>query len=117
MKLVHKAVLFLLLSVSVGAQGLAPGIQYDPAVPTLKAVTGHASGDAITTPEQIARYLDALAKAAPDRTRLVEYAKSWEGRPLHYIVIGSRERMARLVEMKRGLQTLASGAPEADRLL
>ena len=117
MKLVHGIVLSILFSITLGAQGLAPGTQYDAAIPTLKAVVGHAPGEAITTPEQIGRYLDALAKAAPDRTRLVEYAKSWEGRPLHYILIGSRERIAKLDEMKRGLQTLASGAPDADRLL
>ena len=105
------------MSASAGAQGLAPGVQYDPGVPTLKAVIGHAPGEAITTPEQIGRYLDALTKAAPDRTRLVEYAKTWEGRPLHYFVIGSRERMARLDEIKRGLQILASGAADADRLV
>ena len=117
MKLFYRAIFLVLLSVSAGAQGLAPGVQYDPGVPTLKAVIGHAPGEAITTPEQIGRYLDALTKAAPDRTRLVEYAKTWEGRPLHYFVIGSRERMARLDEIKRGLQTLASGAPDADRLV
>ena len=117
MKLFYRAAFLLLLSASAGAQGLAPGVQYDPGVPTLKAVIGHAPGEAITTPEQIGRYLDALTKAAPDRTRLVEYAKTWEGRPLHYLVIGSRERMARLDEIKRGLQTLASGAADADRLV
>ena len=117
MKLLHKAVLCVLFSVSLRCPGSRPRSSVRPGVPTLKAVVGHAPGEAITTPEQIGRYLDALAKAAPDRHALVEYAKSWEGRPLHYIVIGSRERIARLDEIKRGLQTLASGAPEADRLL
>ena len=88
----------------------------DPAVPTLKQVVGHEPGDAITTPEQIGRYLEALAKAAPDRTRLVQYATTWEGRPLHYLVVGSRERIARLDDMRKGMQALASGAADADRL-
>ena len=79
-----------MLSLSLGGQGLTAGaVTYDPAIPTLKAVTGHDPGDAITTPEEIGRYLDALAKAAPDRARLVPYATSWEGRPLQYLVIGS----------------------------
>ena len=85
--------------------------------PDVETVVGHEPGDAITTPEQIGRYLDALAKAAPDRTRLVKYATSWEGRPLHYLIVGSKERIARLDEVKRGMQVLASGAPEADRLI
>jgi hypothetical protein len=98
------------------AQGLFPNTTYDPAIPTLKAVVGHDPGTEISTPDQIGRYLDALAKAAPDRTRLVQYATSWEGRPLHYLIVGSRERIARLDEARRGLQTLASGAADADRL-
>ena len=117
MKLFHNTLLFCLCAVSAAAQGLAPDTQYDPAIPTLKAVVGHAPGDAITTPDQIARYLESLTKAAPDRTRLVEYARSWEGRPLHYLVIGSRERIARIDDVKRGMQTLASGAADADRLV
>jgi hypothetical protein len=110
--------LFFLCSIAAAApQGLAPGVTYDAAIPTLEAVIGHAPGDAITTPDEIGRYLEALAKAAPDRTRLVKYATSWEGRPLHYLIVGSKERIARLDEIKRGLQVLASGAPEADRLI
>jgi hypothetical protein len=109
--------LFVLWSLAVVPQGLAPGVTYDPAIPTLQAVVGHAPGDAITTPDEIGRYLEALAKAAPDRTRLVKYATSWEGRPLHYLIVGAKERIARLDDVKRGMQVLASGAPEADRLI
>ena len=109
--------LFCLWSLAAAPQGLAPNTTYDPAIPTLESVIGHRPGDAITTPDEIGRYLDALAKAAPDRTRLVKYATSWEGRPLHYLIVGSPERIARLDEVKRGMQVLASGAPEADRLI
>ncbi len=100
---------------AAAAQGLAPGVAYDAAIPTLKTVIGHDPGDAITTPDEIARYLNALAKAAPDRTRLVKYATSWEGRPLYYLIVGSRERIARLDEIRRGLQALGAGARDADR--
>ena len=47
----------------------------------------------------------------------MKYATSWEGRPLHYLIVGSKERIARLDEVKRGMQVLASGAPDADRLI
>lgn len=109
--------LVCLWSLAAAAQGLAPNTSYDPAIPTLEAVVGHRPGDAITTPDEIGRYLDALAKAAPDRTRLVKYATSWEGRPLHYLIVGSKERIARLDDIRRGMQVLASGAPDADRLI
>jgi hypothetical protein len=112
------AFIVLTLCASIAsAQGLAPGVTYDPAVPTLKSVVGHDPGEAITTPEQIARYLDALAKAAPDRTKLVHYATSWEGRPLHYLMVGSSERIGRLDDIRRGMQALASGAADAERLI
>lgn len=109
--------LFCLLPVSFAGQGLAPETTYDPAIPTLKTVVGHDPGEAITTPDEIGRYLDALVKAAPDRTRLVQYATSWEGRPLRYLIVGSRERIARLDDIRRGMQAMAAGAPEADRLI
>jgi hypothetical protein len=107
---------FLFLAAPASAQ-IAPGATYDAGIPTLGSVVGHAPGDEITTPEQIGRYLDALAKAAPDRTRLVQYATSWEGRPLHYLVVGSPANIARLDDIRRGMQTLAAGGPDADRIL
>ena len=84
-----------------------PGAQYDPKIPTLEQVVGHASGDKVTTPEQIATYLRALAQAAPDRTRLTEYARTWEGRPLWLFVIGSAERIAKLDQVKADIKRLA----------
>ena len=109
--------LLLLATTSIAAQGLAPNTTYDQAIPTLEAVVGHKPGDAITTPDQVGRYIEALAKAAPDRTRLVQYATTWEGRPLQYLIVGSRERIARLDEVRRGMQSLASGTGEAEKLI
>ena len=96
----------LLWATTASAQVLWPNVTYDPAIPTLKSVVGHDHGEAISTPEQIGRYLEALDKAAPDRTRLVHYATSWEGRPLHYLVVGSAERIAKL----DAVQTRHAGA-------
>jgi hypothetical protein len=99
---------------------LSPGTRYDPAVPTLKQVVGHEVGGQISSPDQIAAYLEALAAAAPDRTRLVRYAETWEGRPLHLLFISSPERIARLDETRAGLQRLSDprglSPSEADRL-
>ena len=107
----------LTLSVRASSAQLLSGVTYDPVIPTLKAVVGHDPGEQITTPEQVGRYLDALSKAAPDRTRLVHYATSWEGRPLHYLIVGSRERIAALDAVRSGMQVLASGGAEGDRLV
>ena len=88
-------------------QELAPGTRYDPAVPTIEEVVGHGFGETITPPDDVIRYMEALADAAPDRTHLVRYAESWEGRPLVVLVIGSAERMARLDQVKADLARLA----------
>jgi hypothetical protein len=106
---------------ATATEAVWPGARYDPRIPTLKAVAGHEPGEEITPPDQIVQYLKALAAAAPERTRLVEYARSWQGRPLHVLAIGSAETMARLDEIKAGLQRLGDprGAPaaEVDRLV
>ena len=86
---------------------LVPGTRYDPSIPTLEEVAGHDFGEVVTPPDDVIRYMEALADAAPERTRLIHYAESWEGRPLVVLVIGSAERMARLDEVKAGLQRLS----------
>ncbi len=92
-----------MLQVQAAPQELVPGTRYDPSVPTLQDVVGHDFGEEITHPDDIVRYFEALAAAAPDRTLLVRYAESWEGRPLIALVIGSPERMARLDAIKADL--------------
>ena len=100
---------------------LWPGAKYDPAIPTIKSVLGHDHGEVITPPEGVAQYLQALQKAAPTKSRLIEYARSWEGRPLWLLVIGNADRIARLEQVKADLQRFAdprrTPAADADRLL
>ncbi len=97
-------------------QPLAPDVRYDPAIPTLMQVVGHDVRDQITTPDQIVRYFDALHGAAPDRTKLIRYAVSWEGRPLVVMVIGSKERIANLDAERADMDRLADprGLTDAD---
>ena len=96
-----------MVQLSAQPQELVPGTRYDPAIPTLEEVAGHGFGEAVTPPDDVIRYMEALSDAAPDRTRLVRYAESWEGRPLVVLVIGSPERMTRLDEVKAGIARLA----------
>lgn len=98
----------MLLSTPVRAQSFLEG-DFDPAIPTLAETVGHAPGDRITSPDEARRYLTALAEAAPDRIRLVEYARSWEGRPLVYAVLTAPGNMARIDAIKADLQTIAAG--------
>lgn len=109
------------IAASAPAQPLWPGATYDPKIPTVKSVLGYDFGEEITSPEGLVTYLKALSVAAPDRTRLVQYATSWEGRPLYLMVIGSPGRLGRLDEVKAGLERIADprglAAADAERLV
>ena len=61
----------------------------------------------ITPPEGVAQYLQALQKAAPTKSRLIQYATTWEGRPLWLFVIGSPDRIAKLDQVKADIQRFA----------
>lgn len=112
----RKAMQVMTLLVALAVAGLAqprdfaPGTRYDGSIPTMKQVLGHEPGERVTTPEQIGLYLRALHAAAPDRTRLIRYGESWEGRELHALIVGGVERMRQLEEVKSGLKRLAAGA-------
>ncbi len=80
---------------------------YDAATPTLRSVLGYDPGDRITWSQDAVQYLRALAAAAPDRMKVVEYARTWQGRPLVYAVIGSARNMARLEAIKATSRALA----------
>lgn len=98
---------------------LWPGAQYDPAIPTPQSVLGYAIGQDITPPDRIEAYLRALAAAAPDRMKVLEIGRSWEGRPLLLAAIGAREHIARLEGVQADLARLrdpATPAAEAARL-
>jgi len=121
------ALLTALLSVQPAPQipqtplELVPGARYDTRVPTLKQVVGHDLGEDISTPDEIVTYLKALHAAAPDRTRLIQYGTSWEGRPLYVMIVGSADRLGRLDAVKAGLSRLADprglSAADGERLV
>lgn len=98
-----------------------PGASYDPSIPTQEVVLGHPPGDDITAPEDVRRYFDALAAAAPDRLRVVPYGRSWQGRELTYVVITAPENMVRLAEIQAGMRELAdprrTGSARAGELM
>ncbi|MFQ5533763.1 MAG: M14 family zinc carboxypeptidase [Sphingomonadales bacterium] len=113
-RLIVVAALFGLLGVypassEEAAQSFAmwPGASYDPDIPTIEQVTGHKPGERITWTSDVIRYFEALAKAAPDRVVVKEYARSWEGRPLIYAAISSPRNIARLADISEGMKRLA----------
>jgi hypothetical protein len=71
------------------AQSFLPGVTYDLAIPTIESVLGKPSGERITPAADVIRYFRALQQAAPGRIVVTPYAKSWQGRELVYVAIGS----------------------------
>ena len=85
---------------------LAAGSDYDPAIKTQEQLLGFASGVRVATPAELVTAFEAWDKAS-DKAQLFEHARSYEGRPLHHLVITSPKNMARLDEIKAGMQKLA----------
>ena len=83
-----------------------PNADYDTAVPTVKSVLGYAPGERITWHKDALRYFEALEESQPERVSIHHYATSWEGRKLIYVVISSPENMARIDDIRDGMQRL-----------
>lgn len=89
------------------AQSFLPGVNYDPAIPTIESVLGKPSGERITPAADVIRYFRALQQAAPGRIVVTPYAKSWQGRELVYVAIGSPERVSQLDAFSTDMKALA----------
>ena len=98
-----------------------PGADYDPSIPTTEQVLGFPIGAELARHAEVRRYFDALAAAAPERVRLFDIGRSWQGRGLFYAAIGSPANIARLAEIRAGMARLGDprglGAGERDRLV
>lgn len=113
----RSVIVLLTAALAAGAQSkfeFWPGAQYDPAIPTIEKVLGYAPGERISSHANLMRYLEALSAAAPNRIRLFEYAKSWEGRKLVYAIVGSEANLRRLPEIQAGMKRLADPRQTAE---
>ncbi len=105
----RKACLLFVCALTAFAQAkfeFWPGASYDPAVPTPKKVLGYDFGDRISSHANIVKYLQALAAAEPNRMKMFDYGKTWEGRELVYAVIGSEANIKRLPDIRAAMQRL-----------
>lgn len=98
-----------------------PNADYDPAVPTVEAVLGHAPGERITRHAEALRYFRALEAAQPGRLAVHPYATSWQGRELVYVVVTSEANMRRIDAIKSEMQSLRNALEttrsEAERII
>jgi hypothetical protein len=94
---------------------------YRRSVPRPSALLGYEIEQAHSTFRDQERVLLAIAAAAPDRVRIVEYGKSVEGRPLRLVLVSAPENLKRLEAIRSDIGKLAdprtlSGSAEADRI-
>jgi len=84
-----------------------PEAKLDSKIPTLKDVVGHRWGQEISSHAEIERYVHALAKAAPDRCKLVKYGQSNQRKDLYNLIITSAENLKRLDQIREQNLALA----------
>jgi hypothetical protein len=86
-----------------------PGSSHDPAVPTPDSVLGFPVGSKPANHAEIESVFKAVAANNP-RATLVEYARSFEGRSLYYLVISSvakHRKQVRTLRRRSGLMAHA----------
>jgi len=100
---------------AVGAPtDIFPGAHYNAQIPTVESVVGFKVGDQAATHDEILACFRAWEKAS-DRVRLVQYATTYEGRESFIAIITSPGNMARLDEIRAGLDKLADPRTTNDR--
>ncbi len=94
-----------------------PNLDYDQSVPSPAAFLGYELGEHYTLYAHVIDYFEALA-AASDKVTLHEYGKTYEGRPLVYLVITSTENQGRIEEIRTNNLRLADAKDrDADALI
>jgi hypothetical protein len=79
---------------------------YRESVPRPASMLGYEPGGFHTNYGNMLRVTDAIAAAAPDRVRIVDYGTSVEGRPLRLIIVSAPENIARLDEIQANIKRL-----------
>ncbi len=100
--------LALLAAVAASAQPSVPlaidyavdGVtSYDPAIPTPEEVLGYTIGERHTRPEEVVRYVEAVAAASP-RVTMGVHGTTYEGRRLVHAIVTAPENHARLDQIQ-----------------
>jgi hypothetical protein len=86
---------------------LWPNTEYNTNIPTHTQVLGYKVGERITSYADMLRFFEALELAAPERIKLFEYGRTWEGRKLIYAAIGAPELIKDLDGFAKNMQKLS----------
>lgn len=97
----------------------APGISVSPDIPTPESYLGYELGTQYTLYADVVGYIRAVTEAS-DRISMHEYARTYEDRPLHYLIITSPNNHARIETIRENNLKLADpslSAAEASDLI
>ncbi|HEV7280736.1 MAG TPA: M14 family zinc carboxypeptidase [Pirellulaceae bacterium] len=96
---------------SVAAEPLLPAETYRENIPEPSEFVGFPFGERHWTHDQVDAYVRALAEAS-ERVELVEYAKTFDRKPLVALTISSPENLSRIEEIQQVRQTFADPSRE-----
>ena len=102
----HATVLMQPTSVPGGDYPALHQGQYTANITPAKEVLGFDVGQRTATPAQITELVNKWAEQS-DKAQIVEYARSYEGRPLHYLMISSAKNLANIDEIKANISKLS----------
>src|SRR5688500_16705962 len=80
---------------------LPDSVQYNPAVPKPKEVIYHEVGEWHVTHDRLVNYMQALARAVPDRIKLEQIGFTYEGRPQVLLIITSPSNHRNLEQIRQ----------------
>lgn len=103
----------------VSWEQLLPEARFDAQLPTIEEVVGIPLGQRPLGTDEVLAYFQALADASP-RARLIEYARTYEGRPLVVLAVSDLSTIARLdafqEEHRLRLDPRQGGVPAVEAL-
>lgn len=108
---------YLFATVSIQAQKLSDylptDVKYDPSIPVPSTIIHHEVGEWHITHDRLVNYMQALAKAAPERIKLELMGYTYEKRPQVLLIITSPANHKRLEEIRKQHVALTDpSAPE-----
>ena len=106
--------LALASSLMASTWAMAAADTLDPAVPTPRSVLGYEIGAYHTSYLGVVRYVEALARAVPDRVKLVPIGESYERRPMMLLVISSPANLQRLPSIQADIAKLTDPRTASD---
>ena len=112
--LFSQAVLSLAESPEAVETPFVAGASYNDTIPNPKNVLGYALGSKAVTASEVEKCIKTWASVS-NRVHVVEYARSHENRPLHYVIVSDPTNLIRLETIKTNLSQLGDPRDLSDQ--